>query len=98
MGALLLAAAVTAGYALGRLRPGTRAFAWASDTIDRTDITRRTVRWWLCQVVFAAVILARLAIAPRETARDWHTWRRRRTAPPVRASVAVLDVEGPDAR
>ncbi|MFF8901701.1 hypothetical protein ACF082_29950 [Streptomyces lydicus] len=93
---LLLAATVlAAGYALGRARPGTRAFDWASDTIDRPDTTRRTVRWWLCQAVFAIVIARLFITAPRQTA---HDWRHRNDPPPPLGRAVVFDPEWADKR
>ncbi|MFJ3950247.1 hypothetical protein ACIPXV_09280 [Streptomyces libani] len=87
---LLVAAALVAGYAIGRYRPGTRIFDWASDTIDRPEITRRTVRWWLCQVVFAVVVARLFISAPRRTA---HEWRHRHDPPPPLGTVPVFDTD-----
>jgi hypothetical protein len=88
--ALLLAAAgaLAAGYTLGRARLGTRTFDWASDTIDRPEITRRTIRWWLCQVVFAVVVARLFITAPRRTA---HAWRHRNDPPAPLVTVPVFD-------
>ena len=91
---LLLAAAVlAAGYALGRARLGTRAFDWASDTIVRPDVTRRTVRWWVCQAVFAVVIARMFIVAPRRTA---HQWRHRHDPPPARGPALFVHTVNSD--
>lgn len=87
---LLVAFALAAGYTIGRYRPGTRTFDWASDTIDRPEVTRRTVRWWLCQVVFAVVIARLFITAPRRTA---HQWRHRHDPPPPLGTVTVVDTQ-----
>lgn len=87
---LLAAALLAAGYTLGRTRLGTRTFNWASDTIDRPDITRLTIRWWLCQVVFAVVIAGRLIAEPRKTT---HAWRHRNDPPPPLGTAIVFDTD-----
>ncbi|RXS84180.1 hypothetical protein EST92_11520 [Streptomyces sp. TM32] len=87
---LLAATALGAGYALGRLRLGERAFDWADRTIDRPEVTRRTVRWWLTQPVFAVVILGLFITAPRRTA---HQWRHRHDPPPPLGTVPVFDTQ-----
>ncbi|WP_327223056.1 hypothetical protein OG229_02610 [Streptomyces platensis] len=85
---LLAATALAAGYTLGRARLGTRTFDLASDTIDRPEVTRRTVRWWLCQVVFAVVVARLFITAPRRTA---HQWRHRNDPPPPLGTAIVFD-------
>lgn len=92
---LLLAAALAASYAIGRARLGTRAFDWASDTIDRPEITRRTARWWMCQVVFAVVIAGRFTSEPRKTA---HAWRHRNDPPPPLGTAVVFDPDWAEKR
>lgn len=94
MGALLLAAAaLAAGYTLGRARPGTRAFDWADHTIRQPDVTRRTVRWWACQPVFAVVILGQFLVEPRQTT---HAWRHRHDPPPGRAPAPIVHFVNPE--
>ncbi|MFF7411597.1 hypothetical protein [Streptomyces lydicus] len=92
---LLAAALLAAGYTLGRLRPGTRTFDWASDTIDRPEVTRRTIRWWLCQVVFAVVVARLFITAPRRTA---HQWRHRHDPPPPLGAALVFDPDWAEKR
>lgn len=89
MTALLVAAALAVGYLLGRWRPAHRASDWAAWLpYSRPPVTRRHVRWWLAQVVYAAEIARMFAVAPRETAR---AWRHRHDPPPPRSPAPVFD-------
>lgn len=85
---LLATAALAAGYILGRLRIGTRTFDWADETISRPEVTRRTVRWWLCEAVFAVAVARLFIVEPRRTA---HEWRHRNDPPPPLDTVPVFD-------
>ncbi|MFJ3949012.1 hypothetical protein ACIPXV_02935 [Streptomyces libani] len=90
---LLAAVALAAGYTLGRVRLGTRAFDWADRTGAMPEITRRTVRWWLTQPVFAVVILGLFIAEPRRAA---HAWRHRNDPPPGRVPAPTVHTINPE--
>lgn len=80
---LALAAVLAAGYGLGRWRPARRASDWASWLpYSRPPVTRRHIRWWLAQPVYAAQIVLMLLLEPRATI---HNWRHRHDPPPPRS-------------
>ncbi|MCT2591112.1 hypothetical protein LHJ74_14540 [Streptomyces sp. N2-109] len=80
--AISAAAALAAGYVLGRIRPARRASDWAWCTIRRSAVTRNTWRWWATQPVFGVEIVLLLATRPRATVR---AWRHRHDPPPPRS-------------
>jgi hypothetical protein len=78
--ALFAAAALAAGYALGRIRPAHRASDWAHWLPYSTPpVTRRNYRFWLAQPVYAAEIARMFVTGPRRTV---HLWRHRNDPPP----------------
>lgn len=88
---LLLAAALAAGYGLGRWRPARRASSWAHWlTYEQPPVTRSDWRWWAAQPVYACEIGVLLATQPRRT---MHAWRHRNDPPPPRGpALRVRDI------
>lgn len=80
--ALLLAAAVVAGYLVGRIHLARALSTWAWRQIDHRRVTRASWRWWAAQPVFAYEIAALLATQPRQSYRAWRSWRARGEPPP----------------
>jgi hypothetical protein len=79
---LLLAAALAAGYLLGRARPARALSSWAERLPwQRPAITRRHWQWWAAQPVYAVQIAVLLATRPRASVRAWRT----RNDPPPRS-------------
>ncbi|MEV6569962.1 hypothetical protein [Streptomyces sp. NPDC051577] len=83
----LAAAALLAGYLIGRTRPAQRVSDWAERlTWRRPSVTRREWRWWAAQPVYACQIAVLLATQPRHTVHAWRT----RHAPPPRSPAVTL--------
>ncbi|WP_328721765.1 hypothetical protein OHT52_21240 [Streptomyces sp. NBC_00247] len=76
--ALVAAAALAAGYGLGRYRPGTRCLDWAEGALDKG---RRHPAWWVAQLVFAVALAWTWTVHPRRSAANVRAWRKDRTAP-----------------
>ncbi|WKD36539.1 hypothetical protein [Streptomyces xanthophaeus] len=93
---LLLAAAATAGYLTGRIRPAQRLSDWAERLPwRRPGFSRREWRWWAVQPVYACQIAVLLTIHPRQTIEAWQEWRTRNDprppAPVPRLRTVPLD-------
>ncbi|GAA0501167.1 hypothetical protein [Streptomyces olivaceiscleroticus] len=78
---LAVAAALVAGYVLGRYQPSPRLLRWAEGQ------TRGTVRYWLAQPILAVAILVLLCTRPRTTIRNW----KHRNDPPHREPALTFD-------
>lgn len=85
---LAFAAAVLAGYGIGRYRPGHRASNWANwRQYDRT-IRRHSPRWWARWLVLSAENIGWLIAHPVQ---GWHAWQHRNDPPPPRSPAPAFD-------
>lgn len=77
---LALAAALAAGYVLGRARFGPRLISWAEDA---TSPGWRTFKFWLGAPVVVAALAWVWTVHPRRSMANVRSWRREREPVPV---------------
>jgi len=84
----LIAAAVLAGYGIGRYQPGRRASDWAHWQTYRTNRPRHDARWWAVWTVLSTENLGWIITHPVQAR---HTWKHRNDPPPPRSPAPQID-------
>jgi hypothetical protein len=72
--AITAAAALAAGYVLGRIRPGRRLLAWA----EERSYGPHGPAWWAAQAIGLVAVAWMVTVHPRRSAANRRSWREAR--------------------